>query len=31
MHPSEEKMYTDGDLNHAMGNVFATKTKKFPT
>jgi hypothetical protein len=26
MHPREEKVYTDGDLNHSMGNVFARKT-----
>ncbi len=28
MHPREEKIYTDGDLNHSMGNVFASKTHK---
>ncbi|CAF3284080.1 unnamed protein product [Rotaria socialis] len=27
-HPREEKLYTDGDLNHAMGNLFAVKTHK---
>ncbi|CAM4760753.1 unnamed protein product [Rotaria magnacalcarata] len=28
VHPREEKLYTDGDLNHAMGNLFAVKTHK---
>ncbi|CAM4819408.1 unnamed protein product [Rotaria magnacalcarata] len=28
MHPREEKFCTDGDLNHAMGNVFAVNTHK---
>ncbi|CAF3957159.1 unnamed protein product [Rotaria sordida] len=28
MHPQEETMYTDGDLNHAMGHFFAAKTHK---
>lgn len=28
MHPREEKLYTDGDLHHAMGNVFAANTHK---
>ena len=28
MHPREDKMYTDGDINHAMGNFFAAKTHK---
>ncbi|CAF4268937.1 unnamed protein product [Rotaria sp. Silwood2] len=27
MHPREERFYTDGDLNHAMGNVFAANTR----
>ncbi|CAF5043621.1 unnamed protein product, partial [Rotaria magnacalcarata] len=28
MHSGEEKFCTDGDLNHAMGNVFAVNTHK---
>jgi hypothetical protein len=28
MHQYEEKSYSDGDLNHAMGNYFAAKTHK---
>jgi hypothetical protein len=28
MHPQEAKLFTDGELNHSMGNVFAVKTHK---
>ncbi|CAF3308081.1 unnamed protein product [Rotaria socialis] len=28
VHPREEKLYTDDDPNHAMGNLFAVKTHK---